>query len=635
MTNFKTILFLSITSLLILSCNNKSDKKEMVTESEDLDLIAEVPSNLYNDVYWGDTHLHTSYSTDAGMIGNTLGPEEAYKFARGEEVTSATGIKAKLARPLDFLVVADHAENLGLAPAIAISDPGLLKNEWGKWAHDLAKKGGGYEVYVAWEDKTANADDPLNGDLTLSKSYWNKSLAAAKKYNEPGKFTSLLGFEWTSGPDGNNLHRNVIFRDDEDKASQIVPFSLYDSQDPEKLWEWMQAYESNIGGRALAIPHNGNLSNGLMFDDITYTSKVPIDRSYAEARMRWEPVYEVTQMKGDGEAHPSLSPNDEFADYATWDKGSFGAEPKTKEMLPKEYAREAYKRGLQYEEKLGANPFKFGMIGSTDAHNSLSVIDENNYFGKAAPTEPNTPGRFEMVITGAFQDRVKQDITIKSYNTTAAGYTAVWAKSNTRAELWDGLNRKEVYATTGTRIKVRLFAGWEFTQADATSADMVKLGYEKGVPMGGDLKNAPEGKAPSFMVSALKDPDWGNLDRVQIIKGWLDTEGNTHEKVYDIAVSDNRTIDSNGRCMTPVGNTVNINEATYKNTIGATSLVTFWKDPNFDPKQRAFYYVRVMEIPTPTWLAYDQVKYKTKAPDDAVLVQQERAYTSPIWYTPR
>ena len=631
----KILTVMSITVFALSACNQSGSKIQATDESEQTGGDTTVASNPLNDVYWGDTHLHTSYSTDAGMIGNTLGPEEAYKFARGEEVTSATGIKAKLSRPLDFLVVADHAENLGLAPAIAISDPGLLKNEWGKWAHDLAKKGGGYEVYVAWEDKTANADDPLNGDLTLSKSYWNKSLAAAKKYNEPGKFTSLLGFEWTSGPDGNNLHRNVIFRDDEDKASQIVPFSLYDSQDPEKLWEWMQAYESNMGGRALAIPHNGNLSNGLMFDDVTFTSKVPIDRSYAEARMRWEPVYEVTQMKGDGEAHPSLSPNDEFADYATWDKGSFGAEPKTNEMLPKEYAREAYKRGLQFEEKLGANPFKFGMIGSTDAHNSLSVIDENNYFGKAAPTEPNTPGRFEMVITGAFQDRVKQDITIKSYNTTAAGYTAVWAKSNTRAELWDALKRKEVYATTGTRIKVRLFAGWEFTQADATGADMVKLGYEKGVPMGGDLKNAPEGKAPAFMVSALKDPDWGNLDRVQIIKGWLDTEGNTHEKVYDIAVSDNRTIDSNGRCMTPVGNTVNINEATYKNTIGATSLVTFWKDPNFDPKQRAFYYVRVLEIPTPTWLAYDQVKYKTKAPDDAVLVQQERAYTSPIWYTPR
>ena len=631
----KILTIISITGIALSACNQSGSKIQATDESEQTGGDTTVASNPLNDVYWGDTHLHTSYSTDAGMIGNTLGPEEAYKFARGEEVTSATGIKAKLARPLDFLVVADHAENLGLAPAIAISDPGLLKNEWGKWAHDLAKKGGGYEVYVAWEDKTANADDPLEGDLTLSKSYWNKSLAAAKKYNEPGKFTSLLGFEWTSGPDGNNLHRNVIFRDDEDKASQIVPFSLYDSQDPEKLWEWMQAYESNIGGRALAIPHNGNLSNGLMFDDVTYTSKVPIDRSYAEARMRWEPVYEVTQMKGDGEAHPSLSPNDEFADYATWDKGSFGAEPKTKEMLPKEYAREAYKRGLQFEEKLGANPFKFGMIGSTDAHNSLSVIDENNYFGKAAPTEPNTPGRFEMVITGAFQDRVKQDITIKSYNTTAAGYTAVWAKSNTRAELWDALKRKEVYATTGTRIKVRLFAGWEFTQADATGADMVKLGYEKGVPMGGDLKNAPEGKAPTFMVSALKDPDWGNLDRIQIIKGWLDSKGNTHERVYDIAVSDNRTIDKNGRCKTPVGNTVNVDDATYKNTIGASSLVTFWKDPEFDPAQRAFYYVRVLEIPTPTWLAYDQVKYKTKAPDDAVLVQQERAYTSPIWYTPK
>jgi hypothetical protein len=304
-------------------------------------------------------------------------------------------------------------------------------------------------------------------------------------------------------------------------------------------------------------------------------------------------------------------------------------------MLHKEYVREAYKRGLQYENILGVNPFKFGLIGSTDAHNSLSSIDENNFFGKAIVTEPYTTGRFSQTITGVFQDRVKQDITIRAYNTLSSGYAAVWAKSNTREDLWDALKRKEVYATTGTRIKVRVFAGWEYTPADITNKDMVKIGYEKGVPMGGDLSNAPEGKAPTFMVSALKDPDWANLDRVQIIKGWVDAKGNSHERIFDVAVSNNRVINEEGLCITKVGNTVNVKEATYQNTIGAANLTTFWKDPDFDPKQRAFYYIRVLEIPTPSWVAYDQVKYKTKAPDDAVLMQQERAFTSPIWYTPK
>lgn len=625
-----------ITALMFISgCSDSSKNTSDSTNKKDNTLQKIVAkSNPLNDVYWGDTHLHTSFSTDAGMIGNTLGPEEAYKFARGEEVTTSTGLKAKLLRPLDFLVVSDHAENLGLAPAINVSDPELLKFEWGKYEHDLVKSGKSFEAYMNWEDSTAAATDPLKGNEALTRSYWNKSLDAAKKYNEPGKFTSLIGFEWTSGPNGDNLHRNVIFRDNEDKATQILPFSLYDSQDPEKLWEWMQAYESKTGGKLLAIPHNGNLSNGLMFDDITLFSKTPLDRNYAESRSRWEPVYEVTQMKGTGEAHPLLSPNDEFADYGIWDKGSFGDQPKTKDMLPKEYVREAYKRGMQYEDKLGVNPFKFGLIGSTDAHNSLSSTDENNFFGKAVLTEPNQPGRYSQTITGVFQDRVKEDITIKAYNTLSSGYAAVWAKSNTREDLWDALKRREVYATTGTRMKVRMFAGWDYTQDDVTKADMVKIGYEKGVPMGGDLKNAAGGNVPTFMISAMKDPDWANLDRVQIIKGWVDEQGKSHERIYDVAVSDNREINSEGRCMTKVGNTVNVKEATYQNTIGAANLTAYWKDPDFDPKQRAFYYVRVLEIPTPSWLAYDQVKYKTIAPEDAVFIQQERAFTSPVWYTP-
>ena len=359
--------------------------------------------NFPNQVFFGDTHLHTSYSTDAGMIGNTLGPEDAYRFARGEAVTSSTGVPARLNRPLDFLVVSDHAENLGLAPAIAESNPELLKNEWGKMEHDLVKQGtdGGIKAYDNWMAVMGARNDPLKQMTGLAKSMWQKVTAAAEKYNEPGRFTAFIGYEWTSNPEGNNLHRNVIFRDGKDKADQIVPFSQYDSIDPEDLWNWMAAYEKKTGGRLLAIPHNGNLSNGLMFDDVTLTTKKPLDRDYAERRAKWEPIYEVTQMKGTGEAHPALSPNDEFANFEIWDKASFGPVPTTPDMFPREYAREALKRGLAYEAKLGVNPFKFGMVGSTDAHTSLSTTQEDNFFGKVVILEPSAdPIRFEEVIAG-------------------------------------------------------------------------------------------------------------------------------------------------------------------------------------------------------------------------------------------
>lgn len=292
--------------------------------------------NFPNQVFFGDTHLHTGYSTDAGMVGCTLGPEDAYRFARGETVTSSHGLKTKLQRPYDFLVVADHSENLGLATAIAESNPELLKNEWGKMEHDLVKSGleGGIKAYDNWMATTAKREDPLKDMPELMKTMWSRVIAAADKYNEPGRFTAFIGYEWTSMPNGNNLHRNVIFRDGADKAGQIVPFSQYDSFDPEDLWNWMAAYEKKTGGKLLAIPHNGNLSSGLMFDDVTFSSKKPIDKDYAERRMKWEPVYEVTQMKGDGEAHPALSPADEFADFETWDKASFGPTLHTPEMLP-------------------------------------------------------------------------------------------------------------------------------------------------------------------------------------------------------------------------------------------------------------------------------------------------------------
>ena len=591
--------------------------------------------NFPNQVFYGDTHLHTGYSTDAGMVGCTLGPEDAYRFARGETVTSSHGLKARLQRPYDFLVVSDHAENLGLATAIAESNPELLKNEWGKMEHDLVKSGleGGIKAYDNWMATTAKREDPLKDMTELTKTMWQRVIDAAEKYNEPGRFTAFIGYEWTSMPNGNNLHRNVIFRDGGDKASQIVPFSQYDSFDAEDLWKWMAVYEQKTGGKVLAIPHNGNLSSGLMFDDVTFGSKKPIDKDYAERRMKWEPVYEVTQMKGDGEAHPALSPTDEFADFETWDKASFGPTQHTPAMLPKEYAREAYKRGLAYEAKLGVNPFKFGLIGSTDSHTALSTTEENNFFGKVSPLEPSAdPIRFEEVIAGRTAPKGQQ---LTGRNTAAAGLAAVWARENTREAIWDAFARKEVFATTGTRIKVRVFGGFGFVKTDLDRSDFAKHGYANGVPMGGDLtRPSTSDTSPSFLVRAIRDADGANLDRVQIIKGWLDKDGKTEEKVYDLAVSDGRTIGDDGRCKTEVGNTVNVQEATYSNSIGDPFLEAYWKDPEFDAKQRAFYYVRVLEIPTPRWTTFDAKVFGVKLPTDVPASIQERAYTSPIWYTP-
>ncbi|MBB5210953.1 DUF3604 domain-containing protein [Microbulbifer hydrolyticus] len=585
-----------------------------------------------NQVLFGETHLHTSYSTDAGMVGCTLTPEDAYRFAMGEEVTSSTGVPARLNRPLDFLVVSDHAENLGLSPAIAVSDPDLLKNAWGKKQHDLVKSGteGALQAYENWMAKNAARDNPLADMPEMMENYWKKIIEAAEKYNSPGRFTAFIGYEWTSMPDGNNIHRNIIFRDGGDKASQVLPFSQYDSFDPEDLWKWMAAYEKKTGGRLLAIPHNGNLSNGLMFDDQTYTGD-PLTEEYAKRRMKWEPIYEITQMKGDGEAHPMFSPDDEFADYETWDRGSFGPQPKTKDMLPKEYAREAWKRGLVYEAKLGANPFKFGVIGSTDSHTALSTAEEDNYFGKVSLLEPSAaPVRFEEVVAGRPAPKGSQSYASQI---GAAGIAAVWARENTREAIWDAMARKEVFATTGTRIRVRVFGGFDFSEKDLLRSDFAKNGYDKGVPMGGDLKKSD--KAPSFLVRALRDPDGANLDRIQMIKGWADAKGKTHEKVYDLAVSGGRTIGTDGRSKEPVGNTVNVEQATYDNSIGAVALDAYWKDPDFDPAQKAFYYVRVIEIPTPRWTTIDAKVFGVKRPDNVPTTIQERAYTSPIWYTPQ
>ena len=406
--------------------------------------------NYPDRVYWGDTHVHTSYSTDAGLFGNRLGPDAAYRFAKGEIVVSSMGVRARLLRPLDWLVVADHAENLGLAPMIEESNSDLLSTEWGRQIHDLVKAGKLGAAYSMWGAGVTARVDPLAEKKMMVRSMWERVTAAAEEHNNPGRFTAFIGFEWTASPSGSNLHRNVIFRDNKEVADRIRPFSTYDSEDPEDLWDWMQDYEDKTGGRLFAIAHNGNLSNGLMFDEVTFTTKELLTSDYAERRSRWEPLYEVTQMKGDTEAHPLLSPDDEFADFETWDKGSFAAH-KEKGMIEQEYSREALKRGLQYQQDLGSNPFKFGLIGSTDTHTSLASTTEDNFFGKVSVLEPSADSiRFEEKITGYLPDPQGRDYAIYAASTSASGLAGVWARENTRAALWDAMKRKEVFASTGT-----------------------------------------------------------------------------------------------------------------------------------------------------------------------------------------
>ena len=589
-----------------------------------------------NRVFFGDTHLHTSFSADAGFAGTVLGPEDAYRFARGEEVVSSTGVRGKLQAPLDFLVVADHAENLGLAPLAVAGDANVLATEYGRKIHDMLKAGKGVEAFDDWRKQRASGVDPMGGNDKPAQTAWNLITAAADEYNDPGTFSTLIGYEWTSVPGGNNLHRNVIYRDGKELATQMLPFSAYDSEDAEDLWKWMADYEAKTGGKLLAIPHNGNLSNGLMFDDVTFTTKQPIDRSYAAARARWEPIYEVTQMKGDAESHPTLSPDDEFSDFENWDVGAINApEAKTPDMLPREYAREVYKRGLQYEATLGVNPFKFGMVGSTDSHTGLSTAEESQYFGKITIVEPAASHeRFFEIVAGRTPNPEGKDIRVFAWQVSSAGLAAVWAKENTREALWDAMARKEVYATTGSRIRVRVFAGWDFADGDQDRPDLAKIGYEGGVPMGGDLATADANQAPTLLIEAVRDPHGANLDRVQMIKGWRDADGNTKERIWDVAVSDGRTIGPDGRCKRRVGNTVDVESASYTNSIGDAALTAYWKDPDFDRNERAFYYVRVLEIPTPRWTTRDAKVFAREIPKGAPTSIQERAYTSPIWYTP-
>jgi len=587
------------------------------------------PNRKYPErVLWGDEHVHTGWSVDAGVSGTTLTPEDAVRFVRGEEIKSSTGVLTKLHRPLDWVAVTDHSDAMGTIGELKAGNPAFLANPTTKRWYEMMSQGREQAMAATLELVRAQATrtmPPVLMDEKWVKAAWQKTVDIMEKYNEPGKFTAFIAYEWTSNAlTGENLHRNVIFRDNADKTRSLSPLTTWVSGDPATLWAWLANYESSTGGHVLAIPHNGNLSNGRMFEEQQYDGK-PLTPEWAASRARWEPLFELFQYKGQSESNPRLSPTDEFANYEVWDTGNLAGRPKTPGMINTEYAREALKSGMRLQGKLGANPFKIGAAAGTDTHTGLAAAEEDNFGGKLPSSEPH-PGRWDHVFAKE-ATYVRKDWTL-----SAAGYTGVWATANTREALWDAMKRRETYATSGPRMTVRFFGGYDFSDADVKG--LVANGYAKGVPMGGDLKAAPAGKPPTFLFAAMKDSLGANLDRVQVVKGWVDAGGKTHETILNVGWSDTANRKLAGGKLSPVGNTVDLKTATYKNTIGAPELVGWFKDASFDPKQRAFYYLRVLEIPTPRWTAYDAVKYGDKMSADVPMVQQERAITSAIWYSP-
>ncbi len=583
------------------------------------------------NVYWGDTHLHSYLSGDAYSFGAMITPDQAYRFAKGEITQADGGENVRIRRPLDFLMVADHANNLGVLPALVAGDPRVLAaKEAPELAERLARRPTVSELLGSATEDEYDAGSQLISaakaiafrdyglDESFKRDVWQEVVAVAERHNDPGTFTTFAGYEYSP----NLNHRNVLFSGGPTDTLKTVPFSSQDNQNPEDLWAHLTRYKETTGSDVIAIPHNSNLSRGAMFRRVTYEGK-PISRDYARIRSDFEPLIEVTQIKGDSETYPLISPNDEFADHETYRRYSMPAASKesgrtAEDIARASYARSALKTGLDIEANVGVNPYKFGMIGSTDAHTGIASVDEDNFWGKLGGAEPS---RFRSA---------KQEFWASS------GYAAVWATDNTREAIFSALKRREVYATTGPRITLRLFAGWNFTEDHSQQPDIAVAGYRLGVPMGGDLIQSKEtkNKVPTFLIRATKDPDGANLDRVQIIKGWRDESGKLQEKVYDVAWSGHRKIGANG-LLPSVGSTVDLPDASYKNTIGSPELSVTWSDPDFNETERAVYYVRVLQIPTPRWTVYDAKFYGVDIPQDPPPVIEERAYSSPVWYTPQ
>jgi hypothetical protein len=577
---------------------------------------------------WGDTHLHTSHSTDAYASGDaTIDPEGAYRFAKGAPVIHPVlGTRTRISRPLDFLVVADHSDFLGAQVFGPRPDPRMSSPESRRFQEFVGSAPGAIFALMLGGAEGWTRDSALDAYRPVMKEPWLEEIAAAERHNEPGVFTAFAGWEWTSHIDNRNQHRVVFTPAPADALRTFFPYSSLDSQDPEDLWAWLEETSVRIGSDFVAIPHNSNMSDGLMFG-LVDSDGDPLTAEYARTRARWEPVAEMTQAKGTSETRPELSPNDEFADFEIYRRLFFAKEPVPSEA---DYLRTALLRGLGFEASLGVNPYKLGMIGSSDIHTGLVQVDELDFGGAVARN-----------VLPAARAQAAQNIrppgasaTLDAWDLSAAGLAAVWATANTRDAIAAAFKRREVYASSGPRITLRVFGGFRFRARDAESEDLAAVGYARGVPMGADLADAPRNRAPQLLIWAAKDPEGANLDRVQIVKGWLDAAGETHERIYEAAWAGDRALDADGR-LPSVGNTVDAARAAYANTLGATQLATVWEDPDFDPAERAFYYVRVLEIPTPRHHVYDAVALGI---DPATIDQptsiQERAWSSPIWYAP-
>jgi hypothetical protein len=580
-------------------------------------------ANPERNAYFGDVHVHTGWSFDAFTNGSRATPTDAYAWAQGQEITnSGMGGKIQIQTPLDFYMVAEHAEFMGVFNQMSNPESPLSKTELAKGVNSPDPVVRMQTFAGVLRDMSAGKVDPMLTDPALASTVWAEIVKAADAAYRPGHFTTFAGFEWTANPQKRNLHRVVVFRDTAKLPGMVL--SALESEDPETLWKWMDELRAK-GSTLLAIPHNGNASDGRMFETVRFDGKQPIDAAYNAIRARNEPLYEITQIKGTSETHPDLSPNDEFAGFEQWDY-TLSADYERPKHRRGSFARQALLEGLSQEATGNGNPFKYGFIGDTDTHNAAGSNEEFNYTGKFAFENDASHRLKGMEGQPAGQVRQVQEFS-------SGGLAGVWAEANTRESIFDAMQRRETFGTSGTMIKVRFFGGWDFTDADLKGAGVVRAGYARGVPMGSDLK-APTGKAPSFVVMASKDPKSGNLDRVQIVKGWLDGSGKQHETVYDVAWSGDRKPDPKTGKLPPVGDTVDAATAQYTNNIGAAELATVWTDPDFDPAERAFYYVRVLEIPTPRWSTIDAVRLGVPVPKGLPVSIQERAWTSPIWYTP-
>jgi hypothetical protein len=583
---------------------------------------ARPPANPERNAYFGDVHVHTGWSFDAFTNGSRTTPTDAYAWAQGREITnSGVGGKIQIRTPLDFYMVAEHAEFMGVFNQMSNPESPLSKTELAKGVNSPDPNVRLQTFAGVLRDMSAGKVDPTLTDPALARSVWAEIVKAADAAYRPGQFTTFAGYEWTANPQKRNLHRVVVFRDTAHLPDMVL--SALESEDPETLWKWMDELRAR-GSTLLAIPHNGNASDGLMFELNKFDGK-PIDAAYNRTRAANEPLYEISQIKGTSETHPALSPNDEFAGFEQWDY-TLSADAERPTHRRGSFARQALLDGLSQEATGNGNPFKYGFIGDSDTHNAAGSNEEFNYTGKFA--FENDAGHRINGMAGQPEGQIQQ---VREFS--SGGLAGVWAEENTRESIFDAMQRRETFGTSGTMIKVRFFGGWDFTDADLKGMGAVRAGYARGVPMGSDLK-APAGKAPSFLVMTSKDPKSGNLDRVQIVKGWLDGSGKQHEQVYDVAWSGDRKPDPKSGKLPPVGDTVNAATAEYSNSIGAAELATVWTDPDFDPAVRAFYYVRVLEIPTPRWSTIDAVRLGVPVPKGLPVSIQERAWTSPIWYTP-